>query len=379
MNKIIEMYNEGCSMRNIADCLGVDFYTVRRKLEKENINIDKRRQKACGVVIENKLRENECTIFDCYENGINVFEIAKMLKVGATGRDVYSFIKKTLKIDNRYTLTHSYEEYKKQWVNKNWDRLKIEYENGSTIDELYLKYALSDKTISRLLKKEGIKVRDGNFYNDSGVKHKFFSIIDTEEKAYLLGLLLTDGNVSKDNNVIKICVSKADVDILEKVKDVLGVKNSIKQIGKDNTVLLHFSSKQIKKDLGRYGIVPAKTGKCFKPEGIPIELERHFWRGCIDGDGSLGIYLCKQYGTYYPVLDLCGDLKLIESFSEYCKDILECKKRKLRQNCQCSINYALQFSRQQCVKLCRQFYDNCSLFMNRKQKLAQEIVCKFGK
>ena len=55
------------------------------------------------------------------------------------------------------------------------------------------KFSLSSPTVGKILK-DIPKYSKASIFNPE-LDEKFFSVIDTEEKAYFLGLLISDGNV----------------------------------------------------------------------------------------------------------------------------------------------------------------------------------------
>lgn len=59
------------------------------------------------------------------------------------------------------------------------------------------KFNLSHPTVSKILK-DIPKYTKAKVFNPD-LKEHFFEVIDTEEKAYFLGLLISDGNVFKDD------------------------------------------------------------------------------------------------------------------------------------------------------------------------------------
>ena len=101
-----------------------------------------------------------------------------------------------------------------------------EYQNGLTPIEISDKYGFHVKTIRNKLTKNGLKLKKGpdNLFNEH-----YFDVIDTEEKAYFLGYLMADGNISTYNNqyYIKCACTKKDEEIIYKFKEVLDSKNAI--------------------------------------------------------------------------------------------------------------------------------------------------------
>lgn len=123
------------------------------------------------------------------------------------------------------------------------------------------------------------------------IDNTYFSNIDTEEKAYILGLLYADGNVSSSNNSINIVFQTKDNALLNDIKTQLASTHPIKH--KATFSSFTFSNKQIKSDLISHGCVPAKSKILTFPTHIQKDLMPHFLRGYFDGDGSISSYNTK--------------------------------------------------------------------------------------
>ena len=72
--------------------------------------------------------------------------------------------------------------------------------NVQTIKSLCNKYNLSYPTISKILKEKDIPIYSKQQLCSIGLNENIFNNIDTEEKAYFLGLLLADGCVFYNKN-----------------------------------------------------------------------------------------------------------------------------------------------------------------------------------
>ena len=140
--------------------------------------------------------------------------------------------------------------------------------------------------------------------NKYTLNEKFFDIIDTEEKAYILGFIFADGNVSdssKDKHYrLRVTLKHEDADILTKIKSSLDFTGRIhnrelKSKQRDTSGYkiseLSISNKYLITRLFSLGVVPNKTLIIQYPT-LPRHLHRHFIRGFFDGDGS--IYLRKD-------------------------------------------------------------------------------------
>jgi hypothetical protein len=128
----------------------------------------------------------------------------------------------------------------------------------------------------------------------------YFEIIDSEIKAYLLGYLVADGNISKKTNRICFCINKNDKSILELFKKELNSENLVRDYTTFDkrtkkyyySSVFQVSSKKIKEDLKNLGVCENKS-MLFKNVNIPKELFRHFLRGMMDGDGSISKDKCN--------------------------------------------------------------------------------------
>lgn len=116
-------------------------------------------------------------------------------------------------------------------------------------------------------------------------EHRFFARIDTEEKAYLLGLLATDGNVS--GATISLALKAKDRFLLERFERALGLRPSAIRPMVKGMLRTAVTSAEMARDLARHGVVPNKTKTLRWPETVPRRLLRHFMRGVFDGDGGI--------------------------------------------------------------------------------------------
>jgi hypothetical protein len=124
------------------------------------------------------------------------------------------------------------------------------------------------------------------------VSEAFFESIDTEEKAYFLGLLSADGYVLKSGKQFVLSLQSRDEHILHDMKRVMGAGHPVYDrkaggfpgSGAQRAILI--GSKKLVSDLAKYGIVSGKSKKLTYPD-LPAHLERHFARGAFDGDGHI--------------------------------------------------------------------------------------------
>lgn len=166
------------------------------------------------------------------------------------------------------------------------------YEEGKNSAEIAEILGCCPENITRRLKKAGIdfkrdysKVRH-NRSNRTPIDINFFKTIDTEEKAYFLGIMFSDGSISKNN---QFYLKLKDEDIVVKFKKALKCSYPIRhnEFPYYNYVL-QVSCQEMCNDLIKLGCVPNKTRTVQFPD-IPKELRRHFIRGLMDGDGCIRV------------------------------------------------------------------------------------------
>jgi len=162
------------------------------------------------------------------------------------------------------------------------------YRQGKQIKEICNMIDLCDKTISKVLKENGIVIKTGpeylrtHYFNDN-----YFEEINTADKAYFLGLLYADGNVYLKRNRVQITLAEEDSYILTEFAKRVG-HNGRLYVDREFHKLI-FDSKKMCQDLIKLGCVPRKSLILRFPtqEQVPDKILSHFIRGYFDGDGSI--------------------------------------------------------------------------------------------
>ena len=168
----------------------------------------------------------------------------------------------------------------------------ISEETKDLICDLYINEKMGIKKISkklnidygsvkRALNKKGIKLRSlSEAQKKYTLNRNYFDDIDTQNKAYILGLLYADGNVGKDNYVIQICLQEEDKHILEQIKNELNSNRPLyfKETNKKNkswknTYSLILNDEHMHQSLINKGVVPQKTFKIKFPEFFHLPFQ----------------------------------------------------------------------------------------------------------
>ena len=203
------------------------------------------------------------------------------------------------------------------------------------------------------------------------LNENYFQYIDTEDKAYWLGFILADGNIYE--NKLSIGLSIKDKNHLVKFKQSInsGHKIGTHTITRDNGKIqifstLSFRSDKLRDDLFRLGITPQKS-LTVTPPNISINLQHHFWRGCIDGDGTIftgglgnGPYVCVR-----------GSFNTCVCFSEWLKQNLGFIKNPYKIPSLYKITIT---GRLQVIKLLNLLYEDATIFLDRKKDKAVKLL-----
>src|ERR1019366_94122 len=107
---------------------------------------------------------------------------------------------------------------------------------------------------------------------------------------YLLGAFITDGciHVAKTKkSPISASIASCDYDWLELIRKQLCPKKPI--IKTETCFRTFYTYKKMTDWFIDHGVLPNKSLTCKVPN-IPEQFIPDFLRGCIDGDGSLGLY-----------------------------------------------------------------------------------------
>lgn len=192
-----------------------------------------------------------------------------------------------------------------------------------TLKQVEEKYNLSHPTISKILK-DIPKYKKAKI-NSPNLKEDFFHYIDSEEKAYFIGLLISDGNVFKEKTrqaSISITLDLKDEYMLKKFKEVINTNTNIGYDGR-GCGQIAIRSDIMAKDLEKYGIVPRKSLITYLPTNIEDKWMPHLIRGILDGDGHIAAH--QKGKRFMHKISFCGSHKLMEDLSNYCSQQLELK------------------------------------------------------
>ena len=245
-----------------------------------------------------------------------------------------------------------------------------------TMKQVEDKYELSHPTITKILK--DVPKYTKAKLNNPNMKEHFFQEINEEAKAYFLGLLISDGNVFKDNTgrqaSISITLDLKDEYMLAKFKEVLQANTSVGHDGR-GCGQIAVRSNIMAEDLAKYGVVPRKSYNTYLPL-ISKEMMPHLIRGIFDGDGSI---MAKPnpsndgHNRFLHSISFCGTHQLMEDISNYILEnlgiktaVYDYKDRNLSELKIQNISNIAKFG--------YWIYRNSTIFLNRKKDIFNDFL-----
>lgn len=294
------------------------------------------------------------TVKDLYLQGKTTVEISKLLNKSQSG--IERLLKREglyKKLTHRHTIPHDQDDA----IIKLWN-------DGLTSKQIAEKYNVTSNSILGLLKRKGIDTSISSrkdLYSPVG-NLNYFQQINTETKAWLLGFIFADGNITipanKQNSaVFQLEIHSRDIEVLHILcREIQYPLEKIRSCSNRNTVKVSFHSNTFCNHLYALGCLPKKAHTVDYPV-IPQEFNSHFIRGLIDGDGSVTDSTIALY----------GNKKIINKYSsliiqEAGIDPMSIKYYKT------SCYSARVHQKNNRLKLASYLYDDATVYLQRKAK-----------
>lgn len=243
-------------------------------------------------------------------------------------------------------------------------------------------------------------------YNRSQINENFFTEINTEEKAYFLGLIFADGSISKVKSgnrqmVLSLCLQEGDYKVVERLNNIITPYKtfnfqhppSVKSRGWKARAQFTVSSDKICQELISLGCNIRKSENGVKAPRLKKGLGRHFVRGYFDGNGGISIKL-KEY-SYTRVSDriltkvpkkfyvrpsiyvMSTDLKFLNAIKRFIvhECDIQCKVQEYSRKSKNLITHRIVIEDNREVKKISDFlYKDASVYLNRKKEKFDTII-----
>ena len=208
-----------------------------------------------------------------------------------------------------------------------------------------------------------------------------FEDLTLEEKSYIYGLLVTDGTLLITNShqytgsvVLEIC--KRDEDIVDKLCSLILHSSKTERCRSTNFKQEYHS---VKFSIYRNSFIKSLVDFGFPTEQKTLNAcppaaeydQNAFWRGVIDGDGSLGLRKSGQYTKPFLSLTTKSE-KLKNAFCEYLF-LITGKTYNPTRNKRDDI-YNIGCGGITCCQVLREIYKDSTLYLNRKYEKYLECL-----
>jgi DNA-binding CsgD family transcriptional regulator len=326
--ELLALHAKGLHPSEIAPHLGVHRSTVEHALLARGLTWEKR---TGGI---HKLTEEQVQeICTRYQAGEGATSLAR--DFGVDKRAIYHWLNKvgggTRTVASRRRATTG----RTSRLSERDMEIAVSYAAGEGIEAIAARLECHESTVRYSLSKQGAfqaedrstavrqSVRvpvppEDRHDHDPGLRHDAFDTL-TPEAAYWAGFILADGCLScpiDRTPRIMMGLHKGDEDHLRTFAQWIGTERQPFDahpvtFGKQrNITRLQITSRQLMQRLNLLGITEGKEGRAVVPS---LAASRDFWRGLVDGDGSIrpdgtGVYLSGQIG-------------ILEGWARFCDEV----------------------------------------------------------
>lgn len=187
----------------------------------------------------------------------------------------------------------------------------------------------------------------------------------TEESAYVLGYVYTDGNVQCDPIAsrwgLTITTKESDMYHLERIRQLLQITKPLLYAPKTRSYRMIIANRVLAEKLVRMGVVPRKSLIVEFPQ-IPGPYLRHFVRGIVDGDGSV-FYFDRPRSPYFAIRIYSGSQRFLIGAREAIMNQtgIQGNVREVHKNA-----YVLDCTCSRAERLGAWLYEDSRIFLERK-------------
>lgn len=209
------------------------------------------------------------------------------------------------------------------------------------------------------------------------------SLIKPKDLWYTVGLIATDGNLSKDGRHVNI--TSKDKDLLDGIKRILFLKLKLtkKARAKDKIkkyFFLQIGDVKFYKFLLKIGLTPKKSLTLDKID-VPKNYFKDFFRGVIDGDGSISTWVHpNNKNAQWSSRVVSGSKKFINWLKKEAEEEFKIKgKMHIAEKPNTNDLYILKFGKFATKNMLKQCYYKDCFALRRKQLLAEQCLLSQNK
>ncbi|MBR0260544.1 MAG: hypothetical protein IJQ85_02005 [Selenomonadaceae bacterium] len=260
---------------------------------------------------------------------------------------------------------------------KNYDTQRIiarYQEKPVSISKIAKEFNLCEITVSKLLKKANVPMWTRQDLNVGELKVDYFKEIDTEIKAYLLGLFAADGCVYgiNDSKFFAIQLKKDDAEMIKYIKNEINAPRKIVTDKRDGSCGISVVNNLFVQYLVNHGVTEGKSTR-FLP-ALSDHLMSHYVRGLFDGDGSIVIRKAHSYGKAMRCcVVILAHSNLINQLRNYLEDKLNLSHLNFCSNG--GEAYSIHYSgRHDFIAVTDFIYKDANLYLKKKHRKYLEAL-----
>ena len=316
-------------------------------------------------------QQNE--VIQRYLNGEMVADLKE--EYGVCDHTIYDILRKTHNVKHEFDIRYATQEQKEQ--------IKQLYLGGKSSVEIGKMFGCSHKPILAVLEEYGLTRDGGKIRRKYKLNEHYFDVIDTPNKAYILGLLHADGCNKMDKSTVSIGLQESDNDLLEKIRFEIGSEKPLRFIDNsnkhtfgynyENMYELQMFSIHMCKQLAEKGIVPNKSLVIGFPEWLSEDLISHYIRGVFDGDGTISQTYVSENNK--PIsFNIVGTDSFCQSLKRICEDKLNINSYIYDASCHNGITKQFTINAKNDIKKFLDWiYQDDDIFLQRKY----DRYCKY--
>lgn len=171
-----------------------------------------------------------------------------------------------------------------------------------------------------------------------------FEKIDSKEKAYIVGFIIGDGHITKNNHVIEVVVKLDDKEITEFISEKTGGKYTESTKFDRKKRIFPKSCCKIYSKKERENLIALYGGRTCKERRVPIlsrDLDKYFVLGLFDAEGCITWGKRKDRDRLWQKISFTTDLYILEGLQKILvkEDISTVIRPKANEDC-----YVMEFS-----------------------------------
>lgn len=244
-----------------------------------------------------------------------------------------------------------------------------------TLENVCKQFNIGQPTVSKILREYGIKPYNKNRLFSPELDENFFHTINCEEKAYFLGLIITDGCIHSSKGrqpLVALTLQEKDKYILDSFKECIKSNKTVTSDGRGRYGI-NILSKKMVNDLRQYGIVERKSLSTKFPHNLRDDMYPHLVRGILDGDGLVSFYAQQGKKSHIKAI------RFYQGSKQFLEDLMDCLYEK------CGVDFVSIYQEKDnlwsiayrknnnLLKLIEYLYHDAHFYMKRKKYLCDKI------